>query len=71
MPFCIIIQKTKPLIGQVNLEDELRMLEEKAEASYGAYQQQLQTKAKLQEDIVEIKAEKDALVVQVIRQLLP
>merc|ERR1719346_598626 len=44
----IIIQKTKPLIGQVNLEDELRMLEEKAEASYGAYQQQLQTKAKLQ-----------------------
>merc|ERR1712212_524535 len=30
----IIIQKTKPLIGQINLEDELRMLEEKANASY-------------------------------------
>merc|ERR1712038_156534 len=29
----IIIQKTKPLIGQVNLEDELRILEEKANAS--------------------------------------
>merc|ERR1711997_1185722 len=26
----VIIQKTKPLIGQVNLEDELRILEEKA-----------------------------------------
>merc|ERR1719471_222117 len=61
----IIIQKTKPLIGQVNLEDELRMLEEKAEASYGAYQQQLQTKAKLQEDIVAIKEEKDALMKQI------
>merc|ERR1712062_456253 len=32
----VIIQKTKPLIGQINLEDELRMLEEKANASYGA-----------------------------------
>merc|ERR1712226_478565 len=41
----VIIQKTKPLIGQINLEDELRMLEEKAEASYGVYMQQLQTKA--------------------------
>merc|ERR1712060_545859 len=29
----IIIQKTKPLIGQINLEEELRMLEEKANAS--------------------------------------
>ena len=40
----IIIQKTKPLIGQINLEDELRMLEEKANASYGAYKEQLDTK---------------------------
>ena len=40
----IIIQKTKPLIGQINLEDELRMLEEKANASYGAYKDQLDTK---------------------------
>merc|ERR1712025_94065 len=30
----IIIQKTKPLIGQVNLEDELKMLEEKANAGF-------------------------------------
>ena len=40
----IIIQKTKPLVGQINLEDELRMLEEKANASYGAYKDQLDTK---------------------------
>merc|ERR1719450_1036370 len=37
----IIIQKTKPLIGQINLEDELRMLEEAANAKFGAYEEQL------------------------------
>merc|ERR1711997_1281847 len=30
----IIIQKTKPLIGQINLEDELRMLEELARTKF-------------------------------------
>ena len=40
----IIIHKTKPLIGQVNLEDELRVLEEQANTSYGAYKEQLDTK---------------------------
>ena len=40
----IIIQKTKPLIGQINLEDELRMLEEAATAKWGAYDEQLKTK---------------------------
>ena len=40
----IIIQKTKPLIGQINLEDELRILEEAANAKWGAYDEQLKTK---------------------------
>ena len=40
----IIIHKTKPLIGQVNLEDELRVLEEQANTSYGAYKEKLDTK---------------------------
>merc|ERR1712083_622840 len=60
----VIIQKTKPLIGQVNLEDELRMLEEQATAAYGAYQDQVETKARLQQENIDIKAEKDALVKQ-------
>merc|ERR1719288_725642 len=38
----IIIQKTRPLIGQVNLEQELRILEEKAKSAYGAYEEALQ-----------------------------
>merc|ERR1712066_497502 len=37
----IIIQKTRPLIGQINLEDELRILEEQANAAYGVYAQSL------------------------------
>ena len=40
----IIIKKTRPLIGQINLEDELKLLEEKANSSYGVYQDQLNEK---------------------------
>jgi myosin heavy chain 6/7 len=42
----VIIQKTKPLIGRVNLEDELRMLEEAAEAKFGAYDEQVKMKVR-------------------------
>merc|ERR1712241_1597426 len=61
----IIIQKTKPLIGQTNLEDELRMLEEKANASYGAYKDQVETKKRLEEENVAAKEEIKALVKQI------
>ena len=46
----IIIAKTRPLIGVPNPEEELRLLEEKAKAAYGAYQEQLETKKKLEEE---------------------
>merc|ERR1712062_794932 len=61
----VIIQKTKPLIGQINLEDELRMLEEKANASYGAYKEQLDTKKRLEEENVAAKEEIQALIKQI------
>merc|ERR1712077_97636 len=61
----IIIQKTKPLIGQINLEDELRMLEEAAVAKFGAYEEQLKTKAKLAEENEIIKEETKALIKQI------
>merc|ERR1712223_1433812 len=60
----IIIQKTKPLIGQINLEDELRMLEEAADAKFGAYEEQLKKKATLAEDNVIIQEETKALIKQ-------
>merc|ERR1711881_210768 len=61
----IIIQKTKPLIGQINLEDELRMLEEAAVSKFGAYEEQLKKKAKLGEENELIKEETKALIKQI------
>ncbi len=60
----ILIQKTKPLIGQVNIEEELRLLEEKANEAYGAYKDQLDTKERLLQENEQIKEEKKALVAQ-------
>ena len=53
-PWFTIIQKTRPLIGMVNFEEELRILEEAAKEKYGAYKDQLDTKAKLEEENVEL-----------------
>ncbi len=60
----ILIQKTKPLIGQVNIEEELRLLEEQANAAYGAYKEQLDTKERLLQENEQIKEEKKALIAQ-------
>merc|ERR1712241_635842 len=60
----IIIQKTRPLIGQVNLEQELAILEEKAKSAYGAYEEQVNTKKKLEQENVDMEEEKKALMKQ-------
>merc|ERR1711963_461545 len=61
----VIIQKTKPLVGQINLEEELRILEEKAKDAYGAYQFQVDKKARLQQENKNAKEEIKALVSQI------
>jgi len=60
----IIIQKTKPLIGQVNMEEELRLLGQKAEETYGEYSKQVETKKRLEEENVAAKEEIKALMKQ-------
>merc|ERR1712045_814464 len=60
----VIIQKTKPLVGQPNPEEELRKLEEAANASYGKYQEALQVTKELQEDGEKVKEEIKALTKQ-------
>merc|ERR1711874_526376 len=60
----VIIQKTKPLVGQENPEEELRKLEEQAVAKFGAYEEQLKTKERLGEENELIKAETQALIKQ-------
>merc|ERR1712042_164040 len=61
----VIIQKTRPLIGMPNPEEELRLLEEKANATYGVYIEKLNTKEKLLQENVTIEEENKALIKQI------
>merc|ERR1711913_126007 len=60
----VIIQKTRATIGLPNPEEELRILEEAANASWGKYNEQLETKKKLELENVQMEEEKKALVKQ-------
>merc|ERR1712241_270239 len=58
----VVIQKTRPLIGMPNPEEELRLLEEEANAVWGKYDEQLKTKDRLLEENVTIEEEKKELL---------
>merc|ERR1712200_87338 len=60
----VIIQKSKPLIGQVNLEDELRMLEERANETWGLYDEALKVTKELEGANVGLEEESKALSTQ-------
>merc|ERR1711992_388823 len=60
----IIIQKTRPLIGQVNLEQELAILEEKSKSAYGAYEEALNVTKELEAANTAIQEETAALTKQ-------
>ena len=60
-PWFVIIQKTRPLIGLPNPEEELRVLEEKAKSAYGSYMEQLDTKATLEGENTTLCAELDQM----------
>merc|ERR1719325_447297 len=64
----VIIQKTRPLIGMPNPEEELRVLEEKANATYGVYKEKVDLKAKLLEENKAIEDEKKALIKQLAEE---
>ncbi|XP_040569561.1 myosin-4 [Lepeophtheirus salmonis] len=57
----IIIQKTRPLIGQLNMEEELKKLEEQANEAYGAYTEALSVTKELEESNSTIKADINGL----------
>ena len=67
-PWFTIIQKTRPLIGMVNFEEELRILEEAAKEKYGAYKDQLDTKAKLEEENVELTKDLEEVRATITRE---
>merc|ERR1712083_755503 len=64
----VIIQKTRPLIGMPNPEEELRLLEEKANATYGVYKEKVDLKEKLLEDNKVIEEEKKVLLKQIEKE---
>merc|ERR1740123_843080 len=61
----VIIQKTRPMIGRPDPNEELRLLEEKANATYGVYKEKIDLKAKLLEENKAIEEEKKALIKQI------
>merc|ERR1719284_1831667 len=60
----IIIQKTKPLVGQLNPEQELANLEERVNEVYGAYQDALNVTKNLEGENETVKEEITALTKQ-------
>merc|ERR1711892_51014 len=60
----IIIQKTRGMIGQPNPEEELRLLEEKANATYGEYKAALDVTADLESQMGNLKDEISAMTKQ-------
>merc|ERR1712180_246250 len=57
----VLIQKTRGMIGLPNPEEELRVLEEKSNESYGAYKAALDVTANLQGSMDGLKAEIEAM----------
>ena len=64
----VIIQKTRPLIGMPNPEEELRLLSEKANATYGVYIEKINTKKKLLQENTVIENEKKAILAQIEKE---
>ena len=57
----VIIQKTRGMIGMPNPEEELRLLEEKANATYGEYKSALDVTADLESQMGSLKDEIGAM----------
>merc|ERR1719167_1511159 len=64
----VIIQKTRPLIGRPDPNEELKMLEAKAAATYGVYKEKCDTKVKLLAENKAIEEEKKALMDEIAKE---
>merc|ERR1712241_256576 len=60
----IIIQKTRPLVGQMNPEQELAILEDRVKEVFGSYQEALDVTKQLEGEGVNVKEEIGALTKQ-------
>ena len=61
----VVIQRTRPMIGKSDPNEELKILEERANATYGVYKEKLDTKDRLLKENVDIEDDKKALLKQI------
>merc|ERR1712001_141634 len=61
----VIIQKTKPLVGQQNPEQELAILEDRVKEVFGHYKDQVDVTKQLEAEGVNVKEEIQALIKQI------
>merc|ERR1712180_313806 len=64
----VVIQKTRPLIGLPNPQEELEELNKKAQATWGLYKQKLDLKEQLLGENVVLEEEKKALLQQIEKE---
>merc|ERR1712098_270207 len=57
-----IIQKTKPLIGMINIEEEIQILEDAATHAVEEYQSEIESRKQFEEDNSRLMDEKLALL---------
>ena len=61
----VVIQRTRPMIGKSDPNEELKILEERAAATYGVYIQKVELKEQLLKDNVQIEDDKKAIMRQI------
>ena len=61
----VVIQRTRPMIGKCDPNEELKVLEEKAAATYGVYIQKVELKEKLLKDNKQIEEDKKTILKQI------
>ena len=61
----IVIQRTRPLIGKSDPNEELNILEARAAETYGVYIQKVELKEQLLKDNVQIEEDKKAIIRQI------
>jgi len=64
----VLIQKTRPMIGRPDPNQELQLLEEKAAATYGVYKEKCDTKVRLLAENELIVEEKKALLTRIEKE---
>merc|ERR1712045_784138 len=59
-----LLNRTKPLVGALQMEEVLNLLQERVNETYGKYMEQVETKKRLDEECKELQEEKKALMTQ-------